>query len=490
MSIEISCNTANYYNDVGLKNLEAEFASLAFSDVNIQKCDFADYLSLNEGMPEQMGEHLELMEEGVVVFTGGERGFFTVLFSKEEKFQGGIGRDINYKVKCYGDFNTLLLRLCQTRSEYVALSDSAGVKRGTSLVALDDRVEVIQSKIDKSSLPGRVKEYYSKHCHFFASIYYQHKFPYEDYSKAYDVCRYDRNDAQFSKLQNYAREGKIIFTTGDINDLRFLKDKISVIDTSNICDYSFLNFETDSNSCPRVIWTVQKARQASYYSFVHDLHNMSNEEKTEFDEALDVLKQSLPSNQTLFAIWVKHNLQRSFLADGLAFRMKRDFNFEQDCDIFNAGEGPFYTKKNLQLLKKYIKDYIVKMPGIGFVNILSNIEKLNEACMKDINALCENKELPIDFLEVVVSNWYVLNPTIYLAFIRIEGWKEAFENHMFKESPIAFCSFLERLNNNVLGIFVEGFGKERLIEGVEGSSLLNESRKNDILPILRGTGEN
>jgi hypothetical protein len=105
MSIEISCNTANYYNDVGLKNLEAEFASLAFSDVNIQKCDFADYLSLNEGMPEQMGEHLELMEEGVVVFTGGERGFFTVLFSKEEKFQGGIGRDINYKVKCYGDFN-------------------------------------------------------------------------------------------------------------------------------------------------------------------------------------------------------------------------------------------------------------------------------------------------------------------------------------------------------------------------------------------------
>jgi hypothetical protein len=71
------------------------------------------------------------------------------------------------------------------------------------------------------------------------------------------------------KLQTYARAGNIIAVVGDIQELSFLEERhIEVIDTSNISDYTLIDFDNRNFSLhnPTVIWTNIYHAPSSYYS--------------------------------------------------------------------------------------------------------------------------------------------------------------------------------------------------------------------------------
>lgn len=244
-------------------SLEIEFASRAFCDVDVEaSCKAFDFLNPNEANPEKVQEHLAKTVHGIIVSTGTERSFFDLILSPA--CEGLVVRDINPRVKAYVDFVVLLLRISETREEFNALSD----------------VKDITGKLEQGSLPENVKRYYLKHVASFAKIY--HKLD-KDWKKdkRFEKVRYDLHDDQFQKLQKYAREGNIIATVGDINDLTFLRNrKVSVVDASNIHNYSLIDLQGEGDFHPRVIQTLIIEEETTYSSFVHT--PLTSEERAEF----------------------------------------------------------------------------------------------------------------------------------------------------------------------------------------------------------------
>jgi len=448
---EITSNTFSVYSGSSSTNfnstvvsLENDFWELAFPkkvDINAN-CPFKDYLFPNEDAPEGIKSHLDLSERGIIVSTGTERNFFNLLFSKEEKCDGIVVRDINQKVKAYIDFNVLLFRISETRAEYLELSQNVDLQDTESFKT---RMKIILDKVKKSSLPERIKNYYLEHVEDFGSIYLrtQKNWQCED-SKYYKECRYDQNDDGFSKIQKYARAGNIISTIGEINDLSFLKGRIiSVVDTSNICDYSLINLKgiDDSHSRIRVIWTRPTPRLTQYYSYSLDLLN--DQEKNEFEELLGKLKQ------------IKHEDEPS-LTFALQNRLPKEPN------AFDCSAGPFYSRKSLRGLKDYFEDRVLEVPCLGFVEMdTNNYKKLNRLSDEEIHQLCLNPKIK-HFLPGLVENWRILDPFTYLAFSKVENWKEQVEKQ-FSSSAKNLDAFLNNLKIcGILDKFTEIFSKQRL----------------------------
>lgn len=482
----------NTHNNIEstLQHLEALFSEYAFADVDITfDCKFSDYLDPNERNPEGVEEHLALAQRGIIVSTGTERSFFNLIFSPEEKCEGIVVRDINPRVKAYVDFNTLLLRISKTREEYLVLSKSlknpshltviyepislrmekGGLPRKVQdRTLLKERVEVINQIIEKGALPRKVQEYYQKHLEDFASIYFLKATQYwrrPSDTKNFTKCRYDLDNALFSKLQRYAIEGKIISTVGSIDDLAFLANRkvpISVVDTSNISEYSFIDFQGIDAFCPRIIHTQMDDYKAKYHSYQYT--PLTNIDRKEFNALIEKINSCYEIKINSYSI--------------------QNMIFDRENTEHNSA---IYSPTTLPLLKEFIKKNILDVPGIGSVILgiaYGDIQKMNEASLEQIQELCHKEEV-IPFLDQLVSEWFILNADIYLAMSNIPGWNDAFERYFSGRSQ-NLPKYLNKLkDNNLFDQFIAIFGAERLTQLEE--KLSNEEkakRKNKLLESL------
>jgi hypothetical protein len=364
--------------------------------------------------------------------------------------QGLVVRDINPKVKAYVDFNTLLLRISETRQEYEELSQNIDFKNENSLT---ERIDVIKNRLEKSRLDGKVKNYYLKNIDRIGEIYLNtFKSWRADCGVFFEKCRYDLNEKLFLKLQNYAKSGNIVCVIGGINDLSFLKNRrVTVVDTSNIYDYCFLDLKGKGDFHPRVIWTLQDKRNATYSSCI--FKPLNDKERIEFDELLNKVKESLSADENVF----KFFKQRLGFLDFLE-------TVSQAKDPLNSNTYGLYSTKTLSLLRKYTEQYFLRVPSLGFADMSpvgQGLEKLNALSVEEVHELCQHPETK-RFLGVLVESWNRLNPHIYLAFSKMEGWKEQFEIK-FANSYSNLQGFLERLAAEHYSVeeFIVEFGRER-----------------------------
>ncbi|MBS0655236.1 MAG: hypothetical protein JSR46_05635, partial [Verrucomicrobia bacterium] len=417
--------------EVSHLSLEERFLSYWDLSVDSNRNDFEDYLEPNEWSPEGIIPHLQLAEKEIIVSTGTERTLFALLFGT---FEGMVGIDINHRVKAYNDFNLLLLRIAKTRKEYIDLSQPTK--------DIEGRVAIIREKM-VGNLPERVQRYYQRHLVTFASVYLTQKHAWRS-SIEFGKCKYHESDEQFSKLQDYARSGKIIYIIGDINKLNFLGEAgvpVSVVDASNIHDYSILNFKFGCNRTPRIIVTLAQFQTAKYASFVHDL---SREESDELDRQIELINSSM------------HNFNVSFMK----LKFKADLHLSQD--LFNAGAYSTCSKKTLEKVKNYVNSYILSIPGLPTYNmIVWPLRKINDTPPEQLETLANHVAIK-RFVKYLVQPMAGLTPAVYMAFSKVEGWKEAVEAH-FAYSSSQLNELVARLQEaNLLDTFIQEFGQERL----------------------------
>ncbi len=431
-------------------------------DVDIKKdCGFPDFIDSNEGSPEGIKSHLALAQEGAGVSTGTERMFFALLFalrcSLEIHGNKGswkwVGVDINPRAKAYKDFNLLLFRISKTREEYLVLSEP--VKEAPSLHA---RIEIIREKM-AGCLTDRLERYYQKHLVDFASIYLKQDHSWRD-SEYFKECHYHKNDIPFAQLQDCIKSGNIINVIGDINNLSFLGESgetVSVVDASNIHEYAILNFKFGSDCRPRIIITSQEDKKTTYFSFVYD--PLTDEEGHEFDRLYQVIESC---SWNVSPLWMSQIFS--------SFRQRSTF-FEFEC-------GSARCRKTLEKMRQYVANHVLITPGLPSYNMTPwNICKLNDATPQQLQILSNQIDAK-RFVKRLVNSWTELNPPVYLAFSKIEGWKEAFETYFGNPSEhLSELSTLRRLEeeshnlnellscldqNNLLEGFTQEFGKERL----------------------------
>lgn len=256
-----------------LKNLEYHLSSQALN-LPKEKPEMLDYRRPNEGCPDYILPHLKFDTPGICVTTGSERAFMT-LFScvkanaeHPEFFQGVVCIDVNPMIKCYNDFNVLLLRLSETQEEYQQLS---GIQKWARATLPDPSLRnqkpdlkacrtVVRNKLAKDTqIPSPLKKYYVKNFDRLANGYYgAFDLPGEASGAFFSVNYVLDHPEEFAILQQYAREGKFITLVGDINHLSVLQRfQINAIDMSNIYDFTPIQFAFHPTQCtsPRVIWS-------------------------------------------------------------------------------------------------------------------------------------------------------------------------------------------------------------------------------------------
>lgn len=376
--------TSSSLKDISLEN---RFSKQACQKVDISaNCGFEDYLSPNEGGVHAVKEHLEKMSPGLIVSCGTERSFFDLLLSEENKCTGLVVRDINPRVKAYVDYLTLLLRLSETRQDFLKLSSQE---------------EDLTSLLDKNkNIPPQMKQYYHDHLHDFAKTYFRidDRIP-KGNNKG---TEYRTNDELFAKLKRYADSGKIIATIGEIGDLEFLQGHpIAIVDTSNIRLYSLLDIRgTDPNYPPRIIHTYQDRHQTGYSSYVH--LPLTSAERAEFDQLLSRMDPKMRLSEIDGELHIFNN------------------------DIFNKIPNQCYSPKVLPVLKQYVETHYVSVPGIGPLNVTCgfHLEKLNDATPEQLKWFLESDEVK------PVANGLIKGVTInikcnWLTFKGAEDWLKA-----------------------------------------------------------------
>lgn len=282
-------------------SLESTYQDFAFSnEISDMSVDFSDYFYPNEKNPERLKEHLAPMREGFIASTGTERSLFNLLFAPKDKCKGVLIFDINPRTKLYNDFNVLLIRLCETPEQYVEISKP--IKDEDDF---RDRLCKIATKLAESSLPKALKEYYFAELKrmgaiFFSnkrlwrsdklnSKYQKHKF--NNYKKNdFAACRYDQNPEQYKQIREYALSGNIVTICKSILDVSSLgkNDQFSVIDTSNIHDYTYLDFSKIKNEQTIVIYTdVIDKGQGVYSSYLLSNEQLEEDEAKQVRDGLD-----------------------------------------------------------------------------------------------------------------------------------------------------------------------------------------------------------
>ncbi len=430
-----------------LPSLEKEFKSHVLQKVDISLDTGFDYLQPNEGCPHGIKPHLDLMKKGIMVTTGTERSFFALCFSNPLKCEGLVIVDITPKIKAYVDFNTLLLRISNSRAEYVKLSSFT-----QDVNVFNERILGIKEKIENADMPKKIQKYYLENLISFGLIYLKTPKAWRESPKEknFKECRYDKNEEYFLKLQDYARRGNIISTIGDINDLTFLnKRTVSVIDTSNIHDYCMLKFQGTGDFNPRVIWTHQSAVKTLYYSYKHVSLNFQQTME------LDSLVKKI------------NDITHIFEKKSSGWR-NRNINDAEGVNIFDSVCRSFYSVKTLSALQHYVQNNFLEIPGFDPVRI-PRVDDVNKDSIADLNKIptseivetCKHVDVR-HFLNRLVECWKVLDASKYLVFSNIEGWKEAFEE-CFMWTPIFLDSFLLKLKQKgILDQFIQDFGAERL----------------------------
>jgi len=291
-----------------LHSLEMEFCAEATSVDVKKRPDFRSYLIPNEIGVLGIRRHLTMTQHGLLVSTGTERSFFDLALIDPTQCEGLIVRDFDPEVKAYVDFNVLLLRISRSREDYVTLStlipdSTLTTSPGDHLThetpwneeLYQEKIAIIRERMEKIRMPANIKAYYLTQLEASGRIYFHARMTRELSMETMTCCtwrenpefdvKYHLDDRLFYQLQRYAKCGNIIATVGTINDLQFLdKINISILDTSNICDYSFLGFKTSSK--PTVIVTKVRC-PTEYHSFVHA--PLTNPQFTELEGLLEAL---------------------------------------------------------------------------------------------------------------------------------------------------------------------------------------------------------
>ena len=242
-------------------NLETVYETHVLERFDLTQNRFS-FLEPNEYYPERMVSHMQLAEPGCFVSVGTERIFFACALDPNNLCQGMVVRDIDPKVKAYNDFNVLLLRISDSREEYVKLSTKPDYMNDSfyyhKTQLLKERIPLIRDKLIASNMSEKMKAYYLEHLEEFALIYFNTNQLWRTIIKdKFEGCRYDLVDTLFTRVQKLAREGNIISTVGCINNLGFLGDrKITLMDTSNIADTTPINPEFGTFCTPRLIRTT------------------------------------------------------------------------------------------------------------------------------------------------------------------------------------------------------------------------------------------
>lgn len=427
--------------------LEDQFEE-SFQKVDTDECcSFFDFLSPNEAYPENVIPHLDLAKNGVLVSTGTERSFFNLAQIDQKKCEGLICIDINQKAIAYVRFNTLLLRITKTREEYIKLSSD--IKDGNSDKHLDtdqlikDRISLISIALENSDLNEKIKCYYRENLSKFGSLYLKERNLWRN-KDSFKACWYHLNDTQFAQLQSYAKSGNIIAVVGDINKLSFLKmRKISIVDTSNIKNYSILDFQSPGdNFRPRIIHTCPPFRETVYKSY--QFNPITDEVRNEITRIINIM-----------------------CADemcGIAEAIRTKFATFSTAKPINTADdiGPIYSQNNLLELQKILLNNYIQISGLGYIEFSEKrIEKLNKADPTQIEELIKHEKIEL-FLPRLVSHWPLLKPSIHLAFSKVNGWKEEFEKQ-FAGPYLDLNRFLQMLEEaNLLQEFKDNFGADRL----------------------------
>ncbi|HEV8051767.1 MAG TPA: hypothetical protein VGP47_04670 [Parachlamydiaceae bacterium] len=424
-------------------NLENEFINHQIRKVDCAPGSLFDYLVPNEGRPEKIKKHLDLAQTGIHISTGTERSLFHLLCAEEDKCLGLVIRDINPRVKAYMDFNIALIRISDTREEYVKLS--------STIHDPIHRIQTIESIIERDpDLPLIIKQYYLAHARKFGEIYLKADQSWRT-NPLFDRVNYCRNDSQFYKIKFFAMAGNIITTVGKINDLIFLFCRnIAVVDTSNICDYSMINLNYNENSQPRVIWTNLESTtgeetyaRTKFFSYKHTSLDQNECNK------LEILIQKIcwTLNIKEFSRWFNKKIMDSSISD-----------------IFFRDVGAFYTPNTLKYLEQFVEDNILQVNNLSFyMPDPQKLKSLNYLTEKELFKIASSDEIK-RFVPFLIKYWHVFTSKVNLAFCNIEEWKNEFER-CFQGPQDDLEFFLNRLRNEgILDNFITSFGETRLSE--------------------------
>lgn len=424
-----------------LPNLESSLGEqITKIDLNAE-CDFELFLSPNEACPEGIKDHLNNARPGIIVSTGTERNFFNLLHCNE-LCTGIVSVDINPKVKAYGDFNVLLLRIAKDCDDYETLSDntydlSKYAHRLSAEEFLQIKVDELKRRIETDTLLSEeMKGYYLDHLKDFGNVYYTSDFSWKTYLDDFANVRYFSNVDQFNRLQKFAREGNIVFTVGDMNDLSFLNSYlIAAVDTSNISDYVMLSLKVP-NDTP-IIYTRPNWQKTTYSCYVHK--NLTLEENCEFDKLLKTISTAHRKLiQTIRVLpWVKEKVSKF---------------------VRIAFDHRFRSNELLLKMRDYFENHVLEFPDGTVLALPDTTCKAFTTCKAllspfnydlftlpagKIAELCQNPKVQRHLKEIVAS-WAEADLKGYLSFSQMEGWKEEFMKN-FKNHISDFPNFLKRV---------------------------------------------
>lgn len=419
--------------------------SCVYVDVS-PRSHFADFLSPNEKHPQDILPHLQKMSKGLIVSVGTERSFFDLLLSDNELCEGLVVRDVNPRVKAYVDFNVLLFRTAETREEYCVLAGSPQSSEEES-----QRHEILAHKIKESlNIPPFLQEYYLKNLIEFASVYYSvsKQWAQSDVeSENFENVNYFKDDFSFKKIQTLATQGKIVATVGDINDLSFLHgQKISVIDVSNVPDYTMLDLSgcEISNHC-LIIWTALGYGYGLTNYFSYFPTDFPLQERIELDLLLNKLRDARIDTSTSLSRFLQEYAPVA-------------------CDISPSNRAPAasYSRDTLILVKKYIDQNLYEIEGFGCVLIDSfdNISKLNSVPVDLLHKMVSDPQIK-RFVYKLVDGISFLRASTYIAFMDVHGWKEVFETKASDQEFLNEVAWTLQ-KEGLLQTLIDRFGKERI----------------------------
>lgn len=440
MANNVNSSSFGVYPSIGIvPSLETEFEDLIFCEVDLKQRVFQDHFDPNEYNPENIQPHLEAGEPGYDVSTGTERGMYLLLLSDPARCKGLIKRDINQRVKAYDDFNILLLKICERVDDYFNLSAPHEYAEKTSRDEfVRDRVNLVKEKMNQYSFKTeREKSYYSKNLRDFADIYFSGgKWKKGPTAADFAAVDYFKNPKQYEKIRSYAISGNIISTIGPVNDLRFLKNrKISVVDTSNICEYSLINLQGEGDFSPIVIWTSGTGPSGTTYLSIPYSKILSEEKKREFDQLIALLQESqtLPKN-----------------TDDLA----RSLN-----NLILSDDQIHYTEESLKQLRNYVAEFIIQDDLIGPIDTFHGFgEKAQLLSLEQIDHLVKNPQFKKS--NPMIRRWVDLTPHQYLRFCQTEGWQNEFKAQ-FSERFSNLPGFINRFREAGLEeAFRDKFGRK------------------------------
>lgn len=358
-------------------SLEEQFPDLAFPsviDLKTKNNDWAGevtFLPPNEEHPEAIIPHLDLKERGVVVSTGTERCDFLLIFIKKEICEGLIGRDLNPNAKAYRDYNKMLYKVSDDFKDYRNLRFFLPLNH-------DYRYEEIRKKIQNASLSERESNYYLTNLVEFEQIYRLGS-QFWPYQSGYSSCAYPQNPALFEIVRTYAKEGNTINTIGSINDLTFIENRnVILVDTSNICDYTYIDLKGNAPFSPRIILTKVNSGNTKFRSAEYNPPNET--EREHLNKLINRIETSKSGRRVLDADFPKWGIMdpdnipflENHISKNLIEIEGEDYNFEF------PGSGSHWTKD--QMVKIAATDGISRMFPRFLEAMFSELKDYNILC--------------------------------------------------------------------------------------------------------------